>query len=72
MDSMQTELDTLRDLLKTDGYSLDANTLLGVCATIPSFEQDFIKVDFIKSIAWRCFCRRRFECIDFSCYNKLM
>lgn len=45
MDSMQNDLDSLRELLKGEGYSLDANTLLGVCAAIPAFEQDFLKVD---------------------------
>lgn len=45
MDSMQNELDSLRELLRGEGYSLDANTLLGVCAAIPTFEQDFLKVD---------------------------
>lgn len=44
VDNMQNELDNLRDLLKGDCYNLDANTLLGVCASIPGFEQDFIKL----------------------------
>jgi hypothetical protein len=41
---MQNDLDNIRDLLK-GGYSLDMNTLLGVCPAIPAFEQDFFKVD---------------------------
>nr|CAD7435223.1 unnamed protein product [Timema monikensis] len=31
VDCMQTDLDTLKELLKGENYSLDANTLLGVC-----------------------------------------
>ncbi|XP_035723602.1 heat shock factor protein 1-like isoform X2 [Vespa mandarinia] len=30
LESMQTELDNLRDILRGEGYSIDANTLLGV------------------------------------------
>ncbi|KAJ4448210.1 hypothetical protein ANN_10224 [Periplaneta americana] len=44
VDTVQSELDSLRELLKGEGYSLDANTLLGVCAAIPAFEQDFLKL----------------------------
>lgn len=44
VDSMQNDLDSLKELLKGEGYSLDANTLLGVCPAIPAFEQDFLKL----------------------------
>lgn len=30
LDNVQDELESLKDLLRTDGYSLDASTLLGV------------------------------------------
>ncbi|KAL2751210.1 heat shock factor protein 1-like isoform X4 [Vespula maculifrons] len=30
LESMQTELDNLRDILRGEGYSIDANTLLGL------------------------------------------
>lgn len=42
MDNVQDELDSLKDLLRGDGYSLDANTLLGV-----SFLQNEIENDSI-------------------------
>lgn len=45
MGSMQNDLDSLRELLKGEGYILDVNTLLGVCPAKPAFEQDFFKVD---------------------------
>lgn len=34
MDSVQHELDTLRELLRGQEYTFDANALLGVCAPI--------------------------------------
>lgn len=46
MDAVQHELDNLRELLRGQEYSFDANTLLGVCAAIPAYDEDFIKVDF--------------------------
>jgi len=30
VESMQNELDTLRDILRSEGYSINANTILGV------------------------------------------
>lgn len=30
LETMQTELDNLREILRSEGYSIDANTLLGV------------------------------------------
>ena len=30
LESMQSELDNLRDVLRGEGYTIDANTLLGV------------------------------------------
>ncbi|XP_067002927.2 heat shock factor protein 4 [Anabrus simplex] len=40
--SMQSELDSLRDLLKGEGYSLDANTLLGVCPALLGLQKDSV------------------------------
>jgi hypothetical protein len=51
---MQNDLDSLRELLKGEGYSLDANTLLGVCPAIPAFEQDFFKVDLFIRMPATC------------------
>lgn len=36
LETMQTELDNLRDILRCEGYSIDANTLLGVSIQIIS------------------------------------
>jgi hypothetical protein len=41
---MQHELESLRDLLRGQEYSLDVNTLLGVCP-IPAYDEGFFKVD---------------------------
>lgn len=30
LETMQTELENLREILRAEGYSIDANTLLGV------------------------------------------
>lgn len=30
LETMQTDLDNLREILRGEGYSIDANTLLGV------------------------------------------
>lgn len=38
LDTMQSELENLRDILRGEGYSIDANTLLGVS----SFEKNVI------------------------------
>ncbi|XP_049858874.1 heat shock factor protein-like isoform X1 [Schistocerca gregaria] len=40
LDSMQNDLDGLKELLKGEGYSLDANTLLGVRQTVLGLEKD--------------------------------
>jgi hypothetical protein len=46
VDSVQHELDSLRELLRGQEFSLDVNTLLGVCAPVPAYVEGFFKVDF--------------------------
>lgn len=43
LETMQTELDNLRDILRGEGYSIDANTLLGVSVKI--FMKSFLFIN---------------------------
>lgn len=45
MDTVQHELDSLRELLRGQEYSLDVNTLLGVRPPLPAYDEGFFKVD---------------------------
>lgn len=40
LDNVQDELDTLKDLLRSDIYSMDHNTLLGVSVSIINEQHD--------------------------------
>jgi len=44
VDTVQHELDSLRELLRGQEYNLDLNTLLGVCP-VPAYDEGFFKVD---------------------------
>lgn len=51
LDSMQTDLESLRELLRSDSYAFDTNTLMGVRTfylfiTKIDFKSNFHKVNF--------------------------
>lgn len=61
LDTMQNDLDGLKEILKGDCYSLDANTLLGVCPAMINLDQDaLLKVDSLSdskiTAAWLALC----------------
>jgi len=45
VDTVQHELDGLRELLRGQEYNLDVNALLGVCPPVPAYDEGFFKVD---------------------------